>query len=313
MNIRKALRDIPVDRVVSRDFALTRSGERYLRGMDHNSLVVDLEKNKWFWNSLNLYGDAYDWLIKIRGYSSIDALKILQQYTHEPLHRVVYESLFKPQGPYYKLLKVFHDLGKIRRSYWYGRGYTDDTIDLFQLGYSGEHYVIPILFEGKLLNFQCRTPQKRIWTWTKRRGIEPFNFDILPDTSWVIITESPVDAIIATQHGFPAISLLPNALNWDRNLSQYLTSMRKIYLAFDNDLAGEHGLKKVGKQFPHKVWVVDWKGYPNKWDVGDVLKPGTDKAINEFSSLLDNCLPYKAITDSKQKQELYRLIRSLDI
>jgi len=296
MSIKEIISKIPIEQVIGHDIELTESGQRYFRGVEHDSLVIDKQTNLFYWNSAGMWGNALDWLTKIRGYSVADALEVLQQYSAIPIRKVVFDGLFKPNGPYYKLLDVFYNLGKKHRDYWYGRGYTDATIDAFKLGYTGIYYTIPIMFQSKLLNFQCRTPEKKIRTWTRGLGIQPFNFDILPNTDWVVITEGPVDAIIATQYRIPAISLLPNALNWDRNLSEYLAHIQEIYLFFDNDEAGLQGMRKVGKTFHNKCKVVDWEGYPEKFDVGDLLK--LEKGKDIMGHLMAVSLPYDALKDS---------------
>ena len=109
--LKQAVSRVPVEQVVGRDFDLHRAGERYYRAVKHNSLVVDTEKNRWYWNSLGVSGNALDWLTKIRGYSVADSLEILQNYTKVPLRRSL-DILFEPQLPYPKLLQAFYQLGK---------------------------------------------------------------------------------------------------------------------------------------------------------------------------------------------------------
>jgi DNA primase len=307
MSIRDDLKHIPVDRIIALDFPLTRSGERYFRAVPHDSLVIDTKKNLFFWNSIGVSGDGYDWLTKVRGLSSMEAIKILQQYTNVPIKARVDTSLFTPSGPYYKLLSIFHELGKGHRDFWYERGYTDDTIDLFQLGWTGKYYVVPIIHDGKLLNFQCRTKDKRMWSWTKGLGKLPFNFSAIKDNeyNWIIITESLVDCIIATQYGYPAVSISPNALGLDNRFVGHFHGIPKIYLMFDNDKAGKRGMKNVAKKFPNRSWVPQWEGYPDKADVGDVLK---DEGPYAFENLLDDCLP-SDVLDSPFRKELYISMR----
>ena len=309
MSLRDELRKIPVEDIVSSDFPLNRSGGRYYRAIPHDSLVIDTEKNLFFWNSLGIYGDAYDWLTKVRGLSSMDAIEILQQYTRVPIKQVVNTGLFTPTGPYYKLLNVFYELGKGHRDFWYERGYNDDIIDLFQLGWTGKYYVVPIIHDGKLLNFHCRTRDKRMWSWTKGLGKLPFNFSTLKDNRcpYVIITESLVDCIIATQYNYPAVSLYPNALTLDNNFIGYFHGVPKIYLLFDNDDAGKRGMKNVSTKFANRAWVPQWVGYPEKTDVGDILKNEGPAAMDK---LLRDCLPADVL-DNPMRKELYLKYKEL--
>lgn len=296
------IKKIPVLDVVGCDMLLTKSGKRYYRGVEHDSLVVDTEKNLFFWNSIGISGNALDWMCKIRGYSIADALEYLQKFSNLPLKKSI-DRLFEPNKPYYRLLKVFYELGKSYREYWYGRGYSDDSIDKFMLGYTGKYHVIPVIYNGELVNFQCRTPDKRIWSWVKNSKKQPFNFEVLTETDWVIITESPVDAIIADQYGFPAVSIFPNALSWDRDFTKHFLGINKVYLFYDNDKAGWRGMRRVSKYL--NCSVVDWEGYPEKTDVGDILN---DYSRDAMKDLIENSLPSDALS-SDARIELYRELR----
>lgn len=285
---------VPVQNIIDRDFELQQSGSRYMRAVEHDSLVIDLETNLFYWNSIGISGNAFTWLTTIRGCSINDALTLLQEESGLPFRSNLDRLLNTPRYPYYRLLGAFYERGKYNRDYWYGRGYSDETIDHFKLGYTGKCYTIPIIHQGKLLNFQCRTPQKRIWSWSRGLGILPFNFEALKETTWILITESAVDAIMCWQYGFPAISLIPNALKWDTKYSSYLSSLDKIVLAFDNDKAGIRGTKKVAKYFKGRCLFVDWEGYPERYDVGELLKQS--RPHDALLDLIDKALPPEALS-----------------
>lgn len=306
MTIKKLVQKVPIENIISRRFDLNGHG-RYYRAVEHDSLVIDLQKNLFYWNSIGVFGNALDWLTKIEGMSISDATKILQEYSGIPFQNN-FELLLTPRYPYHKLSHAFWKLGREHRDYWYSRGYDDLTIDAFELGYTGRHYVIPVKHEDKLLNFQCIIPptstnEKRVWNWTRGLGKQPFNFKILPEWDWVILTESPVDSIIAHQFGYPAISLMPNALNWDNKYTRYLSHINRIYLMFDNDVAGQRGLRKVGAKFSSRVSVVDWEGYPDKADIGDIFK--IRNACDKMDKLLHTSLPYAALKN-KTSWEWYK-------
>ena len=295
--LKELVRKVPTEAIVSLDFDLTKSGSRYYRGVKHNSLVIDTKTNTFHWNSLDVHGSALDWLLKVKGMAMSEAIKVLQEHTGIPFQQN-FESLFEPRYPYHKLANAFWKIGDAHRGYWYSRGYSDLTIDNFELGYTGRHYVIPVRHEGTLVNFQCIVPpspgkDKQVWNWTRGLGKQPFNFKALHDTDWVIITESPVDAILAHQHGYPAISVMPNALNWNKDFTGYLSHIKTIYLMFDNDLPGTRGLRKTGRNFQGRARVVDWDGYADKVDVGDVLTMRNGEERMDW--LLRDSLPYDAL------------------
>lgn len=305
MTIKKLVKSVPVDKIIERDFSLDRGASRYIRAIAHDSLVIDLEQNIFYWNSVGISGNALDWLRKIKGMSMMDSLKLLRDYSGIP-YRKNYQFLFQPCYPYSKLLDVFYNLGKSNRDYWYSRGYTDDTINKFKLGFTGNSYVIPVVHEDILRNFQCRTPEKNIWMWTKELREFPFNFKILNTTDWVVITESPVDCILLEQYNIPAISVMPNALSFRSEYLKYLAHIKNIYLFFDNDPAGYAGMVRIGKKFKSRCFVVDWKGFPYKYDVGDLLKGAKEGKL--MHKMLSKSLPYESL-DNPLAKEFYRRIR----
>ena len=106
---------------------------RYLKTEKHSSLVIDTEKDIFFWNSKGISGDAYTWLTKIDGKSDSDARAILKRVLL-PDHQL-YVEVVSPSGKeltvYPKLVETFFEAGKFERTYWYERGFTDKTIDKF--------------------------------------------------------------------------------------------------------------------------------------------------------------------------------------
>lgn len=215
IKIRELVSSIPIQLIIGKDFEL-KEYSGYFKGVEHDSLVIDKSKNIFYWNSLSIRGDSLDWLTSVKGLSVEESVSYLFSIAKVSKLERFYDkdSLYfnnDPVSVYPKLLDIFFNLGKNHRNYWYSRGYTDETIDLFKLGYTGKCYVIPITYEEKLYNFQCRLPKqddgkKKIWSWVRGVGALPFNFDILKHTRSVIINESPVDSIMLIQNGFPAVS-----------------------------------------------------------------------------------------------------------
>src|SRR5690606_9422114 len=109
-----------------------------------------------------------------------------------------------------KLVEVFWHNGKLEgnRDYWYHRGFTDQTIDRFQLGWYDGWSTLPIFMDGAFRNFQIRRdiPEKRIKNWYSGVGPLLFNSDILKVSSEVVITEGPTSAIRLVQEGIPCLS-----------------------------------------------------------------------------------------------------------
>lgn len=268
---------IDLKAIISQDFDL-KDYRGYSKGVVHDSLVIDYDKNKFYWNSLGISGDAIDWLTEVKGLSRYEALEYAKKFKVQkqdvPEHLAIL-----PESPIYqKLLDVFFESGKSHRDYWYKRGYNDETIEHFKLGYTGKCYVIPIVFEGILYNFQCRTPDKRMWGWTRGLGILPFNFDILSKAEYVVVTESPVNAIAMYQYGYDAVAQNSGAGSWRNWWTVYFNKVKNITIAYDHDLAGYHGAERVAKVFKDRSRILVWPdGTKESYDLNDLLKDGKTK------------------------------------
>ena len=283
MDIRGLIGRVPIEAIVARDFALKGNG-RYKRGLEHDSLVVDLQTNRFYWNSAGVSGNALDWLTKVKGLSYRNALEVMQKYSGLPLTNVL-EKLEEPVPIYPKLLETFYDLGKSHREYWYKRGINDDTIDHFKLGHTGKAHVIPVINDGVLMNFQCRIgsgPGKKVWAWSRNRPAYPFNVD--DNTSdYVIMTEGLTDALAMYQIGLPTLSQSAGNMTWSRDWNKYIIKYNMVYLIYDNDTAGIKGSYRVGKQLLNRAYIMYWPSYfPDKYDVNKLLLHLGEEEAREF-------------------------------
>lgn len=289
--------------VVGRNYTIIPKADGYLTTTEHDSLIIDVERDRWYWNSRNLEGNAYDWLVSICGLTSSEAVSALAEVVTTPNYQKSYGVEMQPR-PHPDLLDIFWRNGRDKRDFWYHRGYTDRTIDRFKLGWTGKFYTIPIMVDGVLVNFQCRTPEKRIWSWVKGYA-QPFNFSALNgNIREVLLCESPVDAIIATQFGYKAISVFPNIAQWKVEYNSRLLEVGRLTVAADNDKSGREYTKKVGKLLPGiRVNVLDWEGFPDRFDVGDVLKYRGKAVMDE---LIAKALPLAA---AYGLMDVYRILR----
>jgi DNA primase len=242
---------------------------------------------------MGISGNALDWLMEIKGLTFGESVRFLEKMDKKP-ESLKYEINDLPNSPIYpKLLEAFFELGKSHREMWYKRGYNDETIDHFKLGFTGRVYVVPIIINGELYNFQCRTPEKRIWSWTRELGSLPFNFDVLKEAQTVIITESPVNAISMYQYGYNAVAQNTGANAWKNWWNKYFVRVKHIIFAYDNDKAGYKGSEKVLKYFNDRATILTWPvEYPDKYDLNDLLKEGKTKQF-VTGLLLNNCVSYE--------------------
>jgi DNA primase len=295
---------VDIVELISKDYELGGSGN-WLRAIEHDSLVVDVEHNRFFWNSRGFGGGPYTWLTKIKGMSSAEAKRYIGNDTGSDL---VFASTnytvptnnnssddVGNMGVSPELVDIFWEHGKRDRSYWREyRALTDATIDRFKLGRSTDNHwwTIPIFVDGKFANFQCRKQEpKMVRPWYYGLGALPFNFGILAVTDWVVLTEGPPDAIICRQYGIPAVSQTGGAGTFKPAWLNKFNTINKIYIVYNDDVAGDKGAIKIAENFGYKAkiynfWNVGKKGF----DITDYFKEGGTK--KEFINLLEKDSKY---------------------
>ena len=133
------------------------------------------------------------------------------------------------------------------------RGIWELTVKEYRLGWDSgvRAYTIPVYDKkGKLKNIRWWTPRpqgsrRKIW------GIRGHNDPLLYPLSSlkakeIVICEGELDALITTQHGFPAITRTASALQWKREWGK-LFKGKTVYLVHDCDNAGRSANNKVGR------------------------------------------------------------------
>jgi DNA primase len=262
--------------LVEQDFGLKWNGGRWARSLEHDSLVIDTEKDLFFWNSENKFGDALDYLIFIRKYSEKQAKEYLKSI-HIGISPVA--AVEVPYVPYEKLVEILWVNGKSIRDYWYERTLTDNTIDRYRLGFFNGWFTIPLYSNNQFINFQCRRdkPEKRIKLWYKDTHFTPvlFNEDVLKFTNTVFVPEGLVDCILLSQHGIPSVTKASGASYFNPEWVSKFKNIKEIYYIADNDIAGIKGAKKTAQVLGlDKVKIFRFKDKKEKYDTGDYFKEG---------------------------------------
>jgi len=177
------------------------------------------------------------------------------------------------------------------RSYWYGQGLTDATIDRFELGYCSvcptcpDHasYTIPVYYQGRLYNLRHRLKDRDKDKYRPEMAGLPsciFNADALLSQDklhWMtVLVEGEVKSMVLTQYGFNAVGI-PGANNFKPKWVKLFSEHQIIYVALDPDKESEAlnialALKKAGQQvrlcaFPVKPddFLVKYKGTPKEF------------------------------------------------
>lgn len=124
------------------------------------------------------------------------------------------------------------------------RGYTDETIARFRLGYDGERYWIPIADEsGKFVNvrkYLPGAPEDKMIGYTAGQNVARlFPIDNLV-SNWILLCEGETDTMLACQYGFPAITVTGGADTWRREFTEQLRG-KLVVICYDADEAGRRG------------------------------------------------------------------------
>lgn len=277
--------------LIAETHPLTGKG-KYLRGLEHNSLVVNTEKNLFYWNKKQIFGDSYDWLTKVLGLPDDVARSRLVQFkptiSSEVLSLLGNEvvNLAKVDTD---LPNLFWEAGQKRRDYWYNRMLTDKIIDRFKLGYYNGWFTIPLYLNDSLYNIQLRReiPDKRILSWYSGKHPVMFNEDVLEYSRVVFLTEGPVDAMLLTQYGFPALSHNGGAGYWTDTWFSKFRRVKEVFILYDNDDAGIKGAVKVASVLgEYRCKLINYCGRKKGYDTVDFFRDGN--TLKDFEAILEN-------------------------
>lgn len=166
--------------------------------------------------------------------------------------------------PYYKAMET--DDGKACVDYLHGRGFSDEAIDHFQLGFrwefkgrrgnydGGDHLVIPYIKEGKCVNVKYRKlkPESKTDKWRREEGgvTALYNDAVIDDFDYkeIIIAESELDAISIWEMGFKNVIGLTAGAGGFKNKPEWMDRLERfdrIYLVLDADDAGQEGARNL--------------------------------------------------------------------
>jgi hypothetical protein len=265
--------------LIEEDSGYKKEGNNWGRSLEHSSLVVNEESQRWYWNSEDMGGTALDYLIKVRGVNKKTA-EIIVNSRNKVLIGSYGEEEEKTYSPHEPLVDLLWQLGKGNRQYWYERKLTDRTIDRYRLGFYDGWYLIPLYVGNTFVNFQKRRdlPNKAIKLWYRIAEWKPvlINPDILSLVDTVFMTEGPVDAISHTGGaGF-----------WNPQWIEHFQRVKTVYYIADNDEAGMNGAFRVAKGLGmDKVRVFQFSDKFEKYDTGDYFKEGG--TAKEFRQLVE--------------------------
>ena len=268
-----------LENLVYEDFGLLYDGPRYAKARLHDSLVVDKEKQMFYWNSRGLYGDVIDYLVKVRGYSKNKAMQLLKSSHKKYLRKI---NKHREEKPSLFIVEHFHyNLMETQRFDYLNRRFIKlSTVRQYKIGmfsrFGIDFYTFPVYEFGEIVNIQVRTDKlpsgnKIIYKMYRRGFPSVMNSLILRfGIKSVYFTEGLVDCIFLNQEGFPAVAT-DSGLSWHDRFYEIFYDIETIYLIQDNDKAGYQAARRFLKKFGReKLKIFNWSllnGVEEKEDV----------------------------------------------
>jgi len=110
-----------------------------------------------------------------------------------------------------------------------------------------------------------------------------FNSDVAWAGEEVFVTEGEFDAMVLEQNGYPTVGV-PGATAWQENWDDYLTNLKRVWLVYDRDAAGEKGAAKLTERIGTKVRRVHLSDEGTKCDPTMFF---AEHDVAEFQAILD--------------------------
>lgn len=180
-------------------------------------------------------------------------------------------------------------LAKNKHPYWSTRGFTDETCEMWRLGYDPRlnRVSLPHMFNRKWMVVQKRTLEDTIWStgpnppkWKNSEDFPKqetlFNYDRAKQYDTVVVVEAAVSAIYLWQCGIPNVVSTFSAKPSEEQMTM-LRSFENVIIWYDPDPAGWTGTEAlINGLFGHvDTWVVNHtdSGDPNEVSRGVLRHP----------------------------------------
>ena len=208
-----------------------------------------------------------------------------------------YEDFFKCEErftqPLYKIAPF--KSGKVIHPYLEQRGFNDEDVEHFMLGWDSteKRITIPVFWEdGELCGVIGRTtsnnvqPKYKIYEFPQSKIIYPFNF-FTPIEKCAIIVEGTLDAMWLHKLGFHnAVSIINASVSNAQISLLQKAGVEHIILALDNDIAGENGCKKFYEKAKRDFCSFKRLVYP------DGKKDVQEMSLEEIKVALSSVVSY---------------------
>lgn len=189
------------------------------------------------------------------------------------------------------------------------RGFADETIREFKLGYHGGRITIPLYDEEGCYNIRqydwAKRDSSKVISWERGRG----GVTLFPDPSrWtddpIFLCEGEMDCILMHQLGFNAVTSTSGAGNW-RTEWNHLFHSREVNICYDIDKAGQNGMINVANNLEHVAATIRLLTLPitepANGDVTDWVV-GYGATREDFLNLIEKTVPRNTLQDSDDNE-----------
>ena len=131
-------------------------------------------------------------------------------------------------------------------------------VAVIMFNYYVDNQLINIKYRDALKNFKLYKGAQKTF----------YNIDSIKNSDWCVIVEGEIDCLSYKESGVDHVISVPNGftatgqINMDylNDFYSYFENKDKIYVAVDNDEAGDNGKKELIRRFgSDKVWLVNFK------------------------------------------------------
>lgn len=135
-----------IEDVISQEYRLDAKRGRYRKATEHDSLVVDVGQQCYFWNSRGETGDVIDWVMRRRGVDFKTAVEELARaanlpapewHTSDNAHRLAARAREDAWDVACRLMEGWLWADDQALAYARTRGWSDETIKAARLGFTG--------------------------------------------------------------------------------------------------------------------------------------------------------------------------------
>lgn len=259
---------------------------------DDPSFSINIKTGLWYCHACGEKGNPISLYMRIRGVEFRAAVEELGEIYGVPASapaarwRAAHQRTLTPQHVTLWEQQLWKNTEKLQ---WLRehRGYTDETIKAFHLGWNGEHYTIPVYDEqGRLDNVRIYNPGHK----PKFRWFKPAEPNLWPlsnlQYSDILLCEGEPDCILANQLGFHAITGTAGAGTFRPDWAAKLAG-KKIVICYDIDEAGQAGAERAAEVIAREaaeIRIIQLPiTNPPNGDLTDyILQGGTAEQLREL-------------------------------